>query len=257
MDIERTNFPVCRLTAPKQATDLRVGAWNTTRSLSFGGTHIRQRVPCCWKWHSSRLHSSTSSFLARRRSFFKGRDFGRAGQGDLRSGLAEAEPQVAKDPLALPDTQFHPVPLSQVLGEQFTVPQGGFIPKVRRTAPEILAQPGPLACIQRSRSARALTFPQTIQSMRLKGPDPALHRTPVLTEQFGHLSTALAAGDQQQTMQPMVISGFLGADNFLLDGNAHDVGVGNFQFPHDSTSSTMERRCHYSSFMRHYLCRRV
>jgi hypothetical protein len=48
-----------------------VGAWINTGSLSSGGTHIRQRVPCCWKWHSSRLHSSTSRRLACCRSFLK------------------------------------------------------------------------------------------------------------------------------------------------------------------------------------------
>ena len=34
----RTNLPLTRLTAPKQATDLRVGAWKSTGSLISGGT---------------------------------------------------------------------------------------------------------------------------------------------------------------------------------------------------------------------------
>jgi hypothetical protein len=38
---------VRRLTAPKQATDLRVGACSKIGSLSSGGTHMRQREPCC------------------------------------------------------------------------------------------------------------------------------------------------------------------------------------------------------------------
>ena len=46
-------MPVCTLTAPKQTTDLRVGAWSRTGSLISGGTHMRHRVPCCGKWHSS------------------------------------------------------------------------------------------------------------------------------------------------------------------------------------------------------------
>jgi len=33
----RTNFPLLRMTAPKQATDLRVGAWNNTGTLTSGG----------------------------------------------------------------------------------------------------------------------------------------------------------------------------------------------------------------------------
>ena len=37
-----TNWPVVKLTAPKQAVDLRVGACNRTGSRTSGGTHIRR-----------------------------------------------------------------------------------------------------------------------------------------------------------------------------------------------------------------------
>src|SRR5439155_17918966 len=77
LHMARTNLPLLKLTAPKHATDLRVGACCSTGSLISGGTHMRQREPCCWKWHSSRLHSSRSFRLARRRSFFYRRDLDR------------------------------------------------------------------------------------------------------------------------------------------------------------------------------------
>jgi hypothetical protein len=67
---ERMNVPVRTLTAPKHATDLRVGAWSRTGSLTSGGTHLRHRVPCCWKWHSSTLQRSTLRRRARRCSVF-------------------------------------------------------------------------------------------------------------------------------------------------------------------------------------------
>ena len=66
---------VLRLTAPKHATDLRVGACCRMGSLISGAIHIRQREPCCWKWHSSRLQSSMSARRARRRSFFTAATF--------------------------------------------------------------------------------------------------------------------------------------------------------------------------------------
>src|ERR1035438_5608182 len=47
--IIRTNCPVSKLTAPKQATDFRVGACRRIGSLTSGGTHMRQREPFCWK----------------------------------------------------------------------------------------------------------------------------------------------------------------------------------------------------------------
>jgi hypothetical protein len=70
-----TNLPVFKLMAPKQATDLRVGACCKIGSLISGGTHIRRHEPCCWKWHLSRLHSSMSSRLAIRRSCFTAATF--------------------------------------------------------------------------------------------------------------------------------------------------------------------------------------
>ena len=71
----RNNLPVPKFTAPKQATDLRVGACCNTGSLISEGTHMRQREPCCWKWHSSKLHNSTSARRASRCSFFTAATF--------------------------------------------------------------------------------------------------------------------------------------------------------------------------------------
>jgi hypothetical protein len=47
--IMRTNCPLSKLTAPRQATDFRVGACRRTGSLISGGTDMRHREPCCWK----------------------------------------------------------------------------------------------------------------------------------------------------------------------------------------------------------------
>ena len=121
--MERTHLPVLKLTAPKQATDLRVGAWFSTGSLISGGTHIRQRVPCCWKWHSSKLHSSTPRRRASRCSFFKSRDLYRIGLGYLRSGLTQPEPHLTEDSLALAHTQHHPVAQAKMRREQLAGPQ--------------------------------------------------------------------------------------------------------------------------------------
>jgi len=115
---ERMNLPVGKLTAPKHATDLRAGAWSRTGSLISGGTHMRHRVPCCWKWHSSTLQSSTPRRRARRCSFLKRRDRDRVGLGDLGSGLAQPESHVAEDALALAYAQHHLVAQTKMRREQ-------------------------------------------------------------------------------------------------------------------------------------------
>src|SRR3989338_409652 len=174
--IERTNLPVLKLTAPKQATDLRVGAWDSTGSLTSGGTHIRHRVPCCWKWHSSRLHNSMSARFASRRSFFKSRDPLRTGLCNLGSGFAQPETHLSKDALALPHPKLHPIALPQVLGKQFAIPQMRGMAKFLGGAPHVSPQRCPLFGVKRGGATRTFTLAQTIQAIFLESLDPALHR---------------------------------------------------------------------------------
>ena len=200
------NLPVLKLTAPKQATDLRVGACVSTGSLISGGTHIRHRVPCCWKWHSSRLHSSVSFRLANRRSFFNSRDLYGVGLGHLRSGLPQPEAHLSEYSLALTHAQSDTIALAQMLREQFAVPQMADETKCSGVTSQVAPQCRPLFCVQRRWPARALALAHSFQSMTLESFDPALHRTTVFAEKLGHLLAALATGDQQQAMQPMVVA---------------------------------------------------
>src|SRR3972149_8930678 len=193
---ERTHLPVLRLTEPKQATDLRGGAWSNTGSLISGGTHIRHRVPCCWKWHSSRLHSSTSRRLASRRSFFESRDLYRVGLGYLGSGLGPSESHLTEDALALAHPQPQPIAPSQMLREQLAVPQMSSMAELRGIASQIPLQHRPLPGVQRGRSSRPFALAQALQAMGLEAPHPALHRAAIFTEQLGDLLAALSAGDQ-------------------------------------------------------------
>ena len=80
----------------EHAMDLRVGACKRTGSSSSRGTHMPQLVPCCWKWHSTRLYSATSAVRARRRSLFYRRHFERIGLSDFGAGLAKPKAHLAK-----------------------------------------------------------------------------------------------------------------------------------------------------------------
>lgn len=65
------SWPPLTFIAPNKAMDLRVGAKSWIGSISSGGTHILIHKPCCWKWHSSRLHKSMPRSFARLCPFFK------------------------------------------------------------------------------------------------------------------------------------------------------------------------------------------
>jgi len=110
------------LTAPNRPMDFRVGARSCMGSLCSGGIHILMRDPCCWKWHSSKLHKSTPLFFASLRRFFKSLLFFRISFGNQRTRFAKSKPQFAENTLALPNTQFDPVSLPKMMREQFTIP---------------------------------------------------------------------------------------------------------------------------------------
>jgi len=141
---ERMTVPVRKRTAPKQATDWRVGAWRRTGSLIADGTHMRHWVPCCWKWHSSTLQSSTPPRRARRCSFFKRRDLVRVGLGNLRLGLAQPESHGAEEAVALAP----PVAQAQMRREQLAVPQMTSMTEFLRLVSQVTPQRRPLRGVQ-------------------------------------------------------------------------------------------------------------
>src|ERR1017187_301933 len=199
----RTKVPVAKFTAPKQATDLRVGACGSTGSWIPAGTHIRQHEPCCWKWHSSRLHSSTPGPLARRRSFFYRRDFERIRLGYLRARLTQPKAHLPKHPLALAHPQIDAVVPAQMLGEQRSVPQIGLQTQGSRRATQLPLELAPLSRLQQARPAGALPLAQTLQSALVKSTHPALYRRRILPEQQPDLPTRLTGCDQEQPVQAM------------------------------------------------------
>jgi hypothetical protein len=249
---EWMNVPVRKLTAPTQATDLRVGAWSRIGSLISGGTHRRHRVPCCWKWHSSTLQSATPRRRARRCSVFTRRDLDRVGLSDLGSGLAQSEPHVTEDALALAHTQPHLVAQAQMSREQLALPQMTGMTKRLWVASQVTPQRHPWLGVQRSGSPRTSPVAHAGQSMGFKTRHPALHRPSIFPQHVGDLLAAVAAGDQQQPVQPMVVPRLIGPSDFLLDGQAHDVGISKDQVSHDRPSASWTGH-QYHSIMRQYI----
>ena len=56
--------------------------------------------------------------------------------------------------------------------------------------------------------------------MGFKARHPALHRASIFPKQFGDLLAAVAASDQQQPVQPMVVPRLIEPSDFLLDSHA-------------------------------------
>ena len=224
-----THFPSRSRTAPKYPTPRRVGWWSNTGSLISGGTHMRQREPCCWKRTSSIAQRSMALSLASRRVFFKRLLLSRVGAGNQRTWLAQAEAKLSKQSLALSYAQIN-LPL---LGDKSS--QGFAVPKVRRKA-EIFRRfsqrHGNLCQLflgESLRSSRSVCLDQSGQALLFIAPHPICHSAMGVSQKSGYLPAAHALGHKEDTVQPMVISRFLRPTNLLLQGrNCHDR-IGNGQ----------------------------
>src|SRR5208337_4596894 len=173
--VNRRNLPVLTFTAPKQATDLRVGASFNTGSFVSSGIHIRSRVPCCWKWHSSRLHKSISFLLAKRRSFFKNFDFNGISLGYLRPRLTHTKSKLAEQPLALPYAKFDVILPFQMFTEHFAIPEVLFVSEITRAFPKSSRYIRPLLLIKLSGTPRMISLAKPIKTSCFKSADPTLN----------------------------------------------------------------------------------
>lgn len=111
--------------------------------------------------------------LARRRSFFKSRDFYRVGLSHLGSWLTQSEPHLAEDSLALTHPERDAVSQTQVLAQEFAVPQVTGMAKRLRVASQVTPKGRPLFGIKRRRSPAPLALAHTFESVRFEPLDPA------------------------------------------------------------------------------------
>ena len=224
-----THFPSRSRTAPKYPTPWWVGWWSNTGSLISGGTHMRQREPCCWKRTSSMAQRSTALSLASRRVFFKCLLLSRVGTCNQRTRLAQAEAKLSKQSLALSHAQIN-LPL---LGDKSS--QGFTVPKVRRKAEvfrRLSQRRGNLCQLflgESLRSSRAVGIDQSGQAFLFIAPHPICHSAMGVSKKSGHLTATHALCHKEDSVQPMVISRFLRPTNFLLQGRNYHCRIGNGQ----------------------------
>jgi hypothetical protein len=223
---------VPKFTAPNRASDLRVGARNWTGSMSSGGTHILIREPCCWKWHSSRLHRSMPRFLASLRRFFKRYLFFWVGLSNQWTRFPKPKTQVSKNSLALPYPQVHAVGLPEMMGKELPIPEILFISQIAGLPAKVPTYHIPLLCCQPSWPTGPPTIAQTSKAVPFKTANPALNSGRVLPKETPNLRATQTATDQQHSMKSMVIPSLLGSRNLLLNSNAHNGSIGYLKFSH-------------------------
>ena len=194
-----------------------------------------QREPCCWKWHSSSHHTSTSSLAARRRSFFIcPLGFG-VGLGNNRARFPATKPQLAKQTLALPNSELNAVTLRQVVTEEFSVPKILGIPQLPRRQTQIASNLLDGFLVHGAWTPRAETFLQTGKATLFESFNPVLNRAAALPQHLRDFRTTESRTNKQNSVQPVVITGFLGPSDFFLDRESDKLRIFDFQFAHDDS----------------------
>jgi hypothetical protein len=155
----------------------------------------------------------------------------------------------------LPYSQGNVVLRLQVVCQQLAIPQVLPVAQVAGRLAQHPLQVSPLVGLEPCRASIALAFLQARKAIGVESVDPALHGHRILAQERRRFAATQAMTDQQHPMEPVIISGFFRAENFLLDSDLHDVHVTDLKFAHGGTLPHSTNIV--NDIMLHYLCRYV
>jgi predicted nicotinamide N-methyase len=136
--------------------------------------------------------------------------------GEHWSGLAQPEPELTKQSLALTHAQANAVLVFDPGRQRLAVPQINRQTDIARSAAQNAVDFPQLCRVQPRRTSRALALGQARQSSLLKPTYPVLHRPWRVAEQTPHFRAGQALSHQQNTVQSVVIARFLRTLDLLL-----------------------------------------
>jgi len=123
-----------------------------------------------------------------------------------------------EEPLALTDTHVNLISAFQVMTQKFPVPEALGIAQESRLASEILTDELQAAFRQSRRPSGSLSFLQPSEPTILEPMDPVLDRPRTLPQKDCNVIGAQTGASQKHPGEPLVIPGFLGSLNLVLDG---------------------------------------
>jgi len=154
--------------------------------------------------------------------------------GNLRPRLAEPETQCPKQPLTLSHPQLDAEFLVQVSGQDLSVPEIGRQTSLLRRTSQGASHLFQLLVGQPPRPTRPDPLLQARQSGTLEGTNPILDRTGGVSEHRRGLAATHSLGNQQNTVQAVVVACFLGPPDLVLESQNHHGSVGNGQWSHEN-----------------------
>jgi hypothetical protein len=229
-------------TPPKYALLLRVGAWSTTGSFCSGGTHMRHRVPCCWKWHSSIDQISYRSSPFNRFSFFICSLYCWIGLGNKRSWFAKPKTKLVKKSLALPNTQYLSIPLPYMVHQELPIPHRLLKSKIQRRPAKVFTDSIDVFSTEPVRSTAPFLLSKTSKSIIVEASDPILDSPNATTKHARDLFARHTTACQKNAVELVVIPRLLRSNDFLLNCHLHNITILYVEFLHIGSSYIKYRR---------------
>ena len=166
--------------------------------------------------------------------------------GDQRAWLAQAKPQLAKKPLALPHPQRNFITLFDEGCQDLPVPQASLQAKVLWTLSQRLLDFAQLALVEPPGATRPLPVDKAGQPLLLETMNPVRNRPRRVSQQQSHLTTTHSLSHQQHPMEAMVVARFHRPANLILQAENHCISFRYLELSH-------ARRILQVSDMRNYL----
>jgi hypothetical protein len=127
----------------------------------------------------------------------------------------------------LANPEVHTVALFQVMADKLSIPHILGIAK----RPGRMAKV-PSVHLQGRRLAWTIPFAKPGKPTLYKALHPILCWPTPLPKRLGHLTAGRSGKDQQHAVQSLIMSGLIGPEGFLLQGDSHNACILDFQFSH-------------------------
>jgi hypothetical protein len=196
---------------------------------------MRHLDPCCSNLTSSKAQISIRLFLRNFGSFFIFRLLGGISVRNFWPRFAESKAELSEKALTLSNSKGDAPLILNETRKGFSIPKalqsefGRIFSHGRFNRGELLfgksaGTPGPLS------------IDQACNTLVFKPVDPVRNRPGCIAQDLSNLPATLSLGDEKHGVEAMIVAGFLGTANFVLDSHNHVFGIGDCECFHESTT---------------------
>ena len=158
----------------------------------------------------------------------------RIGVGNQGARFAQSETPLPKQALALTHSQTNAAPPLDPCAQSFSVPQRTRQAHIPRRATQHRVDLPQLRLAQTLGASGAFPLRQSGEPACLKASNPILYRSWGIPQKPADLGTGHPLGDQQHSMQPVIIARFFRTANLILQSQNNACSIVNLQWFHIS-----------------------